>query len=215
MLFGMSEYLGATLIFAGLAAVVAGLVWGGLCLVAVILRRRGVRRLLLPMGLMAAGLVVGGVPVAYQHVYLAVVGFGERERVVQGERMITLTGWDRDDYSLLAERQDVVVLDMGNPDVTDETLRVLAGCDRLRELTLSDTGISDAGLELVARLPALESLRIARTGVTADGVRRLLEAAPRLDRLDVTGVKMPTSILRDWKNAEGRGVTERERRYVH
>jgi hypothetical protein len=215
MLSGMSEYLGATLIFAGLAAVVAGLIWGGLCLLAVILRRRRVRRLLLPAGLVAAGLVIGALPVAYQHLYLAIVGFGERERVVDGERMITLTGWDRHDYALLAGKRDVVVLDMGNPDVTDDTLEVLEGCDRLRELTLSDTRISDAGLELLAKLPALESLRIARTGVTADGVRRLLEAAPRLERLDVTGVEMPTSILRDWKNAAGVGMADRERRYVH
>jgi hypothetical protein len=142
MLFGMSEYLGATLIFTGLAASVAGLVWGGICLVAVFLRRRRGRRLLLPAALVAAGLVIGALPVAYQHVYLSIVGFGERERVVDGERMITLTGWDRDDYSLLAERRDVVVLEMGNRDVTDETLELLAGCDRLRELTLSDSRIS-------------------------------------------------------------------------
>jgi hypothetical protein len=214
MLFGMSEYLGATLIFTGLAASVAGLVWGGICLVAVFLRRRRGRRLLLPAALVAAGLVIGALPVAYQHVYLSIVGFGERERVVDGERMITLTGWDRDDYSLLAERRDVVVLEMGNRDVTDETLELLAGCDRLRELTLSDSRISDAGLTLVARLPALESLRIARTGVTAEGVRRLLEAAPRLERLDVTGVEIPGAILRDWKNAAAGGVANRERRYV-
>jgi len=210
----MMEYVGASLIFAGLAAIMAGMAWGVLCLLAVAFRRRPVRRLLLPAGLVVAGLLVGAVPVAYQHVVLAIVGFGERERVVDGERMITLTGWDRDDYSLLADRPDVVVLDMGNPDVTDDTLRLLEGCDRLRELTLSDSGISDAGLELVATLPSLESLRIARTGVTADGVRRLLATAPRLEKLDVTGVDMPTSILRDWKNAAAGGVATRERRYV-
>jgi len=43
-----------------------------------------------------------------------------RERLVDGQAHLTLTGWDRDDYSVLQARPQTVVLQMANADVTDE-----------------------------------------------------------------------------------------------
>lgn len=208
----MSEQIGVFLVFGGLLAAVAGICWLVYRTVATLWRRRDVRRLLAPSLLLAGGLVVGAVPFAYQHVYLAIVGLGERERVIDGERYLNLTGWDREGYAILAERPDVAVLEMGNPDVTDATLALLADLPRLRELTLNDTAVTDAGLATLARLPALETLRLARTRVTPDGLRAFLEAPPpRLVQLDVSGIGIPAKMLRDWKNAG----TEGERRYVN
>jgi hypothetical protein len=102
---------------------------------------------------------------------------------------------------------------MGNPDVTDETLELLVGLPQLRELTLNDSAVTDAGLATLARLPALETLRIARTKVTAEGLRRFLDAPPRkLSQIDVSGNGIPTTILRQWRNAAG---DTGERRYVN
>jgi hypothetical protein len=153
------------------------------------------------------------VPFAYQNIYLRIVGLGERERLLDGERALNLTGWDRENYEILAQRPDVAILEMGNPDVTDETLELLVGLQKLRELTLNDSGVTDAGLVTLAKLPALETLRIARTRITPEGLRRLLDAPPRrLTQLDVSGNGIPTAILRQWKNAAG---DTQERRYVN
>jgi hypothetical protein len=170
-------------------------------------------------------LVIGAVPFAYQHAYLSIVGRGERERVIGGERALNLTGWDRGGYGILKEKTDVVILEMGNKDVTDETLAMLESLPKLKELTLNDSAVTDAGLARLATLPRLESLRIARTQVTAEGVRDFLAAPPpRLRQIDVSGNGVPSSILRQWKNAAGvqkdgqttpQRMAEGERRYVN
>jgi len=222
---GMNELIGATLIFLGLLLAAAGLVWLVGRGVAVLVRRRAVRQLLSPLLLLTAGLVVGVVPFAYQHAYLAIVGLGERERMIGGERALNLTGWDRKGYEILKQKADVTILEMGNKDVTDDTLALLGDLPNLKELTLNDSSVTDAGLAKLAQLSRLESLRIARTQVTAEGVRSFLAAPPpRLRQIDVSGNEIPTSILRQWKNAavgqkDGQNAPQRiadgERRYVN
>ncbi|MCS5616565.1 MAG: hypothetical protein NZ658_01070, partial [Pirellulales bacterium] len=174
--------------------------------------RREARALLVPLAVLGGGLVLGATPFAYQRLHRAIVGFGERERVIEGERAIVLTDWDRNDYSLLAERPDTVILEMGNPDVTDETLELLLTMSDLRELTLNDSAITDAGLATLARLPTIEALRLARTKITPEGLERFLETPPvNLRMIDVSGNGIPARILRAWKNAAPDGE---ERRYV-
>ena len=221
----MNEIIGATLIFLGLLLAAAGLVWLVGRSLAVLVRRRTVRQLLQPLLLLTAGLVVGAVPFAYQHAYLAIVGLGERERVIGGERALNLTGWDREDYEILKNKADVAILEMGNKDVTDDTIAMLGELPKLKELTLNDSSVTDAGLAKLAHLPQLESLRIARTQVTVEGVRAFLAAPPpRLRQIDVSGNDIPTSILRQWKNAAGglqdgqnppHKIAGGERRYVN
>lgn len=210
----MSEQIGVVFLFAGLAAVAVGGFWGLFRGLGVVARGRPWRRLLAPLALAGLGLVVGLAPLVTQRVWLAVVGLAERERVIDGERVLNLTGWDGKGYGILATKPDVAILEMGNPDVTDETLNMLATLPELRELTLNDTAVTDAGLATLARLPRLESLRIARTRITPEGVRRFLDAPPpRLRQIDVSGNEVPTAILRHWKNAAAdSGV---ERRYVN
>jgi hypothetical protein len=210
----MSEQIGAFFVFAGLAAFGAGVLWAAFRGLGVVLRRRHVRRLLAPLTLVGIGLAVGLVPLAAQRIYLAVAGLGPRERVIDGGRALNLTGWDRDDYRILMTKPDVSILEMGNADVSDDTLDLLAGLPELRELTLNDTAVTDAGLAKLARLPKLESLRIARTRVTPEGVRRFLDAPPpQLRQIDVSGNDVPTATLRRWKNASG--DASGERRYVN
>jgi hypothetical protein len=211
----MSEQIGVVFLLVGLLAATVGLVWTVVRAAGFALRWRSGRHLLAPLTLLAAGLVVGAAPFAYQHVYLAIVGLGERERVIDGERALNLTGWDREGYGILAAKRDVAILEMGNPDVTDATVAALLEMPLLRELTLNDSAVSDAGLETLARLPKLESLRIARTKVTPDGVARFLDAPPpRLRQIDVSGLGVPASVLRRWKNAADKDSGE-ERRYVN
>jgi len=212
----MSEIIGATLIFIGLLAVVAGLGWLVVRGLSLVFGRVAARRLLAPLALVAAGLVVGAAPFAYQHLYMAIVGLGERERVIDGARALNLTGWDRGDYSILVRKPDVAILEMGNADVTDETLALLAGLPNLRELTLNDSAVTDAGLATLGRLGSLESLRIARTRITPEGVRAFLAAPPpRLRQIDVSGNRIPAAMLREWRNAGAAEDPQGERRYVN
>ena len=223
----MGEQVGVVLVFLGLFLVLSGsLVLVGRSL-RVLFGKVDRRRLLGPLLLVSTGLVVGAAPFVAQRAWMAIVGLGERERIVDGRRALVLTGWDRPDYSILASKRDVEILEMGNGNVDDATLDLLAGMAKLRELTLNDTKITDAGLVKLKALPNLESLRIARTAVTADGVRTFLEDAPEgLREIDVSGNGIPTSILRRWKNAatapgngEGEtrpdGAVALERRYVN
>jgi len=209
----MSEQIGVVLIFLGLGLLIAGL--GSLALrgIPVLLGRGSARRLRWSMALIAGGLVVGALPFVWQKAYLAIVGLGPRERVVEGSPAVVLTGWDRDDYSFLANRPAIEILEMANPDVTDATLDLLAALPRLKELTLNDTQITDAGLAKLAALPALEILRVARTQITPDGVKAFLTTPPpQLSQLDVSGCGIPASTLRVWKNAAPSG---KDRRYVN
>ena len=217
----MSEQIGAVLVFVGLFLVLSGsLVLLGRSL-RVLFGRVERRRLLAPLLLVGAGLVIGAVPFAAQRAWMAFVGLGERERVVDGRKALVLTGWDRADYSILARKSDVEILEMGNADVDDDTIGLLAGMSRLRELTLNDSRVGDAGLAALKTLPELESLRIARTAVTAEGVAAFLaDPPPKLREIDVSGNSIPTAILRKWKNAgadtaEAPESVALERRYVN
>jgi hypothetical protein len=131
---------------------------------------------------------------------------GPREKIVNGEPRIILTGWDRDDYSLddyslLETKPDTVVLLMANANVKDDTLAHLKGMSRLRELDLSDTGVTDAGLTVLADLPRLEELRLARTKISDDGFQKHLAAKESLLKLDLTGTTVKGKTKRDWKKA--------------
>ena len=90
---------------------------------------------------------------------------------VGGEKHITLTGSDPKTAPDLKEKQDVAVLQMANPDVTDQSLESLKGMKLLQELDLNDTQVTDAGLEILKDLPALAKLRLRRTKITDKGFR--------------------------------------------
>ena len=217
----MSEVVGVGLLFGGLLLLLVGLLW----LIAQAYRSRGIflaallvlttpvgpllyglihfSKSLKPLIVILAGLLIGAAPFAFSHGLELLMGLGERERLIAGERHLVLTGWDRPDYSILSSRVDVVVLEMANPDVDDETLKLLLPLTKLRELTLNDSLISDEGLNFLRQLPDLESLRVARTKISKDGVVEFLADPPaRLKELDVSGNSIPASALRKWKNQE-------------
>jgi hypothetical protein len=145
------------------------------------------------------GAAVAATPAVYTR--LVPIDLKEREEVVNGERHLTLTGWDRDYYWFLRQKGDVVVLQMGNPDVTDATLEYLAGMDRLCKLDLRNTGITDAGLRTLKELPAVESLVLSNTAVTDEGFREHLLGKESLKELNVRETKVRPETLRQWRDA--------------
>jgi len=164
-----------------------------------------------PLAMVLLGLILGAVPFAWNHLQDSLLGLGERDRIISGERHLVLTGWDRSDYAIFAARTDVVVLELANSDVSDATLELLRPLTRLRELTLNDSTVTDAGLATLKEFSSLESLRVARTKITKDGIVEFLQDPPaNLKEIDVSGNSIPASALRKWKNED-----PENRRYVN
>jgi hypothetical protein len=179
---------------AGLAILVVGCV--GLLFRAFRHWRKGLG----PLALIGLGLMITAVPPVYQLV--VPIDLGPRERVVNGRRVITLTGWDRKDYSFLGSKRDVAVLQMANPDVTDQTVQRLAGMDRLEDLDLDNTQVTDAGLKILKSLPALATLRLKQTRITDQGFRESLADKASLMRLDLTGTQVSRESVEAWREAK-------------
>lgn len=157
-----------------------------------------------PFWLMMIGAVFVGVPFVINAV-ASQIDLGPREKTVDGELHVTLTGWDQSDYSVLRARPNMVVLQMANADVTDETLEFLRDMQQLKELDVNDTQITDKGLSILKQLPALASLRLRGTKITDAGFQSELAGKESLMELDVRETPVESKTMRTWKNArEGR-----------
>lgn len=136
--------------------------------------------------------------------HMQLYGLGAWERIVEGEVHLTLTKWDSpsSDYAKLEKRDDIVVLQMANADVTDDTLLYLRNLSKLRELDLNNTQITDDGLKHLKNLSSLEELRLRKTKITDAGFREHLMPLKSLKNLDVRETGVTGKILREWKKAD-------------
>ncbi len=131
------------------------------------------------------------------------------ERDVGGEKHLTITGSDPKTAPDLKQKQDVAVLQMANPDVTDKSLESLKEMKLLRELDLNGSQVTDAGLEILKELPALTALRLARTKITDKGFRSTLFAKESLMQLDLRGTDVKRETVQAWRDAKpGRRVMQ-------
>jgi len=179
---------------AGLALLALG------CLGLLIRAFRKGRRGLIFLSFIGLGLVITAFPPAYR--LLIPIDLGPREKIVDGKRHITLTGWDRKDYGFLGSKRDVAVLQMANPDVSDATLERLKGMDQLEELDLNNTQTTDAGLRSLKDLPALSRLRLKNTKITDQGFRESLADKGTLMQLDLTGTPVGVESVEAWRKAK-------------
>lgn len=163
-----------------------------------------------PLVLMLGGGTLVGAAFGMSHILSASPDLGPREEVVQGERRITLTGWNRSDYSVLKLKPETVVLQMANPDVNDATLQFLSGLSKLRELDLSESQVTDVGLPTLSKLPALQILRLRKTRITDQGFRDHLAGKVSLLQLDLSETEVASQTLRNWK-----AENKEQRKYLH
>jgi hypothetical protein len=154
-----------------------------------------------PFALVLLGAVVVAGTFAVNRVASHYIDFGPRDKMVDGERHLTLTGWKDGNYADIAARPDTAVLQMANPDVTDATLDHLAGLTKLTELDLNYTQVTDAGLAKLKALP-LKTLRLRETKITDEGFREHLMPREALMELDLTDTAVKSSTAREWKNAK-------------
>lgn len=155
-----------------------------------------------PLLLILLGLIVGGSPYLVSRVGGYFIDLGPYERQVDGELHLTLTKWDRKDYGVLKAKPQTVVLQMANPDVTDETLELILPMSGLKELDLNDTAITDAGLAKLETVKKLEVLRLRNTKVTDAAVKKLLAALENLRDLDVRGTAASPETIKEWRQAK-------------
>jgi hypothetical protein len=157
------------------------------------------RRGAAPVILLVLAVLVAAVPAVY--ILCVQVDLGPRVKTVDGQQHVTLTGWDREDYSVLRLMPDISVLQMANVDVTDHVLEVLSGMINLQELDLNGTQLSDAGLGILRDLPALATLRLARTKITDKGFRDFLSTKDSLMQLDLQHTQVSQDSVRTWRRA--------------
>lgn len=161
-----------------------------------------------PLRLFLVGILVTATPFAYTHLVEPVVFRYFRPPYVaevNGEIHVTLTGIPNYDYAKLTRFQEAAVLQMANPDVTDETLRRLREFIRLKELDLNDTAITDAGLAELQHCTSLQTLRLKNTRITDAGFHEYLSGRDGLMEVDVRETPVKSKTLRDWKaQKEGR-----------
>lgn len=155
-----------------------------------------------PAALMLLSLLLTGLPIAINFVMTHYSSLGPLNKIVSGERHLTLTGWDQQDYSVIAMFPDTIVLQMANTDVTDQTLQSIKGMQQLRELDLNNSQVTDAGLAVLADLPNLRDLRLGRTKITDEGFRQHLLEKKSLMSLELTGTDVASKTVREWKAME-------------
>ena len=158
------------------------------------------RTSLVPSTILFLGVLMAAGPPAVSR--LLPVDLGPRERMVDGELNLTLTGWDRKDYSVLRQKSHAVVVQMANPDVDDRTLDYLSGMYRLRELDLNHTKVTDAGLSKLQAIATLESLKLSDTSVTDAGFRQAISAMTSLRQLDLRGTRISRELVQAWKDGK-------------
>lgn len=152
-----------------------------------------------PAQLMILGATLIAATYGVSHLLANMVDLGKWEKRVDGEIHLTLTGWDRTDYAFLKKRRDIVVLQMANPDVTDEIVAQLEGSMMLKELDLNDTAITDASLPILASIPNLKILRLRGTKITDQGFREHLLGKESLLSVDLRETAVASKTLREWK----------------
>jgi hypothetical protein len=161
-----------------------------------------------PLRLFLMGILLIATPLAYTHLVEPIVFRYFRPPYVaevNGKVHVTLTGIPNYDYAKLPRFQQAAVLQMANPDVTDETLTLLRGFTQLKELDLNDTAITDAGLAELQHCPRLETLRLKNTRITDAGFRTHLLNRDSLKEIDARETQVKSRSLRDWKmQKEGR-----------
>jgi hypothetical protein len=171
---------------------------------------RHARRAVGPILLLLAGTLLIAAPYGINALSPYLIDLGPREKVVDGQLHVTLTGWDKlpNEYAaVFRSRPHAAVLQIANPDVTDAILEPIVGLREIEELDLTDTQITDASLPLLARLPKLKRLRLRGTKITDQGFKTHLEPMASLKELDLRDTGVARETTQSWRSAqEGRRV---------
>jgi hypothetical protein len=195
----MLEQVGAVSIILGILLGIFSFCWLLKRQFDVWFRKAAKKRLQAPFVSIVIAALLTGTPIVLNSFLSRTIDLKPLNPLVNGERHLTLTGWKGSDYSVIVPLSDTIVLQMANPNVTDDTLKYIEGFNAIRELDLNNTQITDEGLEAIARIPKLRDLRLAQTKITDDGFRKHLLEKESLMNLDLSGTKISAEVINEWK----------------
>ena len=162
-------------------------------------------KVVLPVMVMFLGGLLLATPFVFTRVIEPMLPRHPWEKMVDGELHLTVTGLKNFGYADLKKSPKAVVLQMANPEVTDETLKHLVDMISLKEIDLSGTQISDEGLATLKKLPSLSTVRLKGTKITDEGFKNTIGAGDWIMEVDVRETKVEGKTLRFWKaSKEGR-----------
>ncbi len=104
------------------------------------------------------------------------------------------TGMGDAGVALLAEANNLLLLDLNSTGVTSDALASLDGFDRLEYLSVANTIVGDAGLERLAPLPNLRFLMLATTRVTDAGLAHV-EKFPKLEYVGLHNLPLSAAAI--------------------
>ena len=128
-------------------------------------------------------------------------------------RALRLDNTEVDDAELKRicyQNPELVELTLGGTQVTDEGLIHLLQLPRLRVLRLSRTATTDAGMNILAKCETLESIDVSQTQIGDQGVWEL-RALPRLRILNLFQTLVTDTGLASFQDADHRSATRIER----
>jgi len=128
-------------------------------------------------------------------------------------RLLRLDNTETDDTELekiCYQNPELVELTLGGTKVTDKGLVHLTQLPRLRVLRLSRTAITDAGMSILAKCETLESVDVSQTKIGDSGVWEL-KALPRLRILNLYMTLVTDMGLASFQDAEHRSIARIER----
>ena len=91
-------------------------------------------------------------------------------------------------------QQQLIDLKLGAVNLTESSLKVIAGCRALRKLSIQHSNISDSGLQYLKGLEQLQFLNLVGTSVSADGLMQL----KGLKQLESIYIGNTTINKKDW-----------------
>jgi hypothetical protein len=152
------------------------------------------------LGMLGTLLIAG--PIVYNKVIEPIILARNRPIWVtqdDGKLQVTVTNIPNFDYDQLKPYENADVLQMANPDVTDDTLHKIENFKLLTELDLNNTQITDKGLAILRSCASLKTLRIANTKITDAGFREFILPRDWIKEVDVrnTPVDRKTT-LKEW-----------------
>ena len=99
--------------------------------------------------------------------------------------------------TIINHMRNVEVLDIAGTPITDEGLKVVSACPKLKNVNANSTGIGDRGVDLLAKCEMLDTLWVSETLITDKGISALTRAKERLRSLHAAKTSISDHAISD------------------
>lgn len=103
-------------------------------------------------------------------------------------------------HELAPLKEQVISIDLGNSNITDEHLNIITGFPHLQKLYIENTGVTDEGIRSLKKLSYLEYLNLSYTNIS-NKVLEYLKEFPSLRKVFFYQTNIPVSSINAYKTA--------------